>query len=439
MRLMGLWIVLMAALWAQDIDTLLQQVKAQNSSWSQELQAREARFAKEKEGREAALRDAKAELEALKRETKRLQEGFENNEARILEREKSLKERTGNLGELFGVVRQSAGDMAALVRNSAVSAQIPQRYKTLHVMAQSKRLPSESELQKLWLMMLEEIVESGKTTSFDAQVVHPDGSASNAKVLRAGLFTLVSEGKFLRYDVDKEQLIELPRQPESRYLALASQMQESPLGISDAVIDPTRGAILELLMDMPTAAERMAQGGVIGYIILMLGALGLLIALVRGGVLLVQSRRIAAQLKAIDTPNTDNPLGRLLGVYGANASEEVEIVESRLDEAILKELPSITRGEALIKLLAAVAPLLGLLGTVVGMIETFQAITLFGTGDPKLMAGGISQALVTTMQGLIVAVPLLFAHALVRSRSRAIIEILSQQSAGLIARRMERR
>ncbi|MBN2894668.1 MAG: MotA/TolQ/ExbB proton channel family protein [Campylobacterales bacterium] len=163
------------------------------------------------------------------------------------------------------------------------------------------------------------------------------------------------------------------------------------------------------------------------------------IALVRGGILLIHSSKISAQLKAIDVPKADNPLGRLLSVYQSNAAEAVEIVESRLDEAILKELPSITRGEALIKLLAAVAPLLGLLGTVVGMIETFQAITLFGTGDPKLMAGGISQALVTTMQGLIVAVPLLFAHALVRSRSRAIIEILSQQSAGLIARRMERR
>jgi biopolymer transport protein ExbB len=131
----------------------------------------------------------------------------------------------------------------------------------------------------------------------------------------------------------------------------------------------------------------------------------------------------------------DNPLGRVLAVAEKSGMEDTDNLELLLDEAITREVPVLEKGLAIIKLIAAIGPLLGLLGTVTGMIVTFQTISLYGSGDPKLMAEGISQALVTTVQGLCVAIPLLFLHSIVASRSRTLVQILDEQTAGLISRR----
>lgn len=436
MKTLLLLIAFAFSLAAQDLDALYEQIKAENAHLTQEDKEREARFKADKARQKALLKEAEKELEALQRQSKSLQKRFDANEELLGKKEKELHARMGNLGELFGVVRQYAGDMAGIVRGSMVTAQLPERGAFLETMSKTKALPSSSDLESLWLHMFEEMVEAGKVADFTTEIVLADGSAKTTEVTRVGLFTAATDTAYLRYDSQERKLVELPRQPEGPAMARLDDLRHGS-GLVTAVIDPTRGSIFELMMEKPTFSERVAQGGVIGYVILGLGAVGLLIALVRGVLLLAEGGKVKGQLKTPEAPKTNNSLGRILGVYNENKSETVETIESRLDEAILKEMPRITQGESIIKLLAAVAPLLGLLGTVVGMIETFQAITLFGTGDPKLMAGGISQALVTTMLGLIVAVPLLFAHTLVRSRSRAILEVLSQQSAGMVARRME--
>lgn len=431
-----LFLIAATALQAQDIDALLAKVKRETAQRQTQLSARETAFLDAKKTQQKALRAARAELAALKGETTALQGRFDANEAKLAEQEGKLKNRMGDLGEIIGIVNQNASDLEGVLRTSPVSAHMTGRDALIHALAGSRKLPVPDDLEKLWLTMLEEMVESGKVTTFKAAVVQPDGSQSDTQVTRIGPFSLIAQGKYLRFDSDKQQLIELPRQPQSRYRQLAEEV-EAGSGIVTAAIDPTRGTIFELMMEQPTLQERIAQGGFIGYVILGIAALGLLIALVRLVLLSLERFRISRQLAAPEQPSDGNALGRILKIYDAGRREPIPVLESKLDEAILKELPRVTSGEALIKMLAAVAPLLGLLGTVVGMIETFQAITLFGSGDPKLMAGGISQALVTTMLGLTAAVPLLFAHALLRSRSRVIIEILSQQSAGLIARQME--
>lgn len=431
-----LFLIAATALQAQDIDALLAKVKGEMAQRQTQLSARETAFLDAKKTQQKALKAARAELAALKGETTALQGRFDANEVKLTEQESRLKSRMGDLGEIIGIVNQNASDLEGVLRTSPVSAHMTGRDALIHALAGSRKLPVPDDLEKLWLTMLEEMVESGKVTTFKAAVVQPDGSQSDAQVTRIGPFSLIAQGKYLRFDSDKQQLIELPRQPQSRYRQLAGEV-EAGSGIVTAAIDPTRGTIFELMMEQPTLQERITQGGFIGYVILGIAALGLLIALVRLVLLSLERFRIARQLAAPEQPSDGNALGRILKVYDAGRREPIPVLESKLDEAILKELPRVTSGEALIKMLAAVAPLLGLLGTVVGMIETFQAITLFGSGDPKLMAGGISQALVTTMLGLTAAVPLLFAHALLRSRSRVIIEILSQQSAGLIARQME--
>jgi Biopolymer transport proteins len=204
-------------------------------------------------------------------------------------------------------------------------------------------------------------------------------------------------------------------------------------------IDPTRGALLGMLVLAPDVGERVRQGGIIGYIIIALGIVGLILAAVRIVYLQRVKQKVNSQLTDISNPKDDNPLGRVLVVPTQLKEYDMETLESLLDEAILRETPKLESGQSLLKLFAAVAPLLGLLGTVTGMIATFQSISLFGTGDPKLMASGISQALVTTMLGLVAAIPLLFMHALVANRSKTLVQILDEQSAGLVSRVIESR
>ncbi|MCK5189243.1 MAG: MotA/TolQ/ExbB proton channel family protein, partial [Methylococcales bacterium] len=214
-------------------------------------------------------------------------------------------------------------------------------------------------------------------------------------------------------------------------------MAEAQTGTVAVGIDPTRGVILSMLIQAPDSLERIDQGGFIGYIILIMGAVGFIYAIVRLVKLTLTGQKMNAQMSS-SVANIDNPLGRVIAAAEQDQSEDTENLELILDEAITREIPQLEKGLPMIKLLAAVAPLLGLLGTVTGMIATFQSISLFGTGDPKLMASGISQALVTTMLGLCVAIPLLFLHSLVASRSRTLVQILDEQTAGLISRRAEK-
>ncbi len=225
----------------------------------------------------------------------------------------------------------------------------------------------------------------------------------------------------------------LARQPARRFSSLADGLFSATSGVVPMALDPSRGNILGLLIQAPSLMERIQQGGLVGYVILLLGSLGGLVSIERLITLARASRGIQAQLGSA-VPKGDNALGRILQVYESNSTVDSETLGLKLDEAILREAPILEKWQGWIKVLAAVAPLLGLLGTVVGMIRTFQAITLFGTGDPKLMAGGISQALVTTVLGLTVAIPLVLLHSLVSGRSRTLVEILEEQSAGIIAR-----
>ena len=231
----------------------------------------------------------------------------------------------------------------------------------------------------------------------------------------------------------------LKKQPDGDFLGQIDDYLNNPDGTAALGIDPTAGSLLSRLVDSPSFEDRIAQGGPIGYLILMVGAVGVVMALLKLLSILFISAQVAAQRRDLGNPRASNPLGRMLKVYEDNKDQDTETLEMRLGEAILEERPKIDRYVGLIKVISAVAPLMGLMGTVIGMIATFQAITLFGTGDPKTMAGGISQALVTTVMGLSVAIPTVLLHAIVSARATAVINTLKHQTAGLIAERMEAR
>ncbi len=286
--------------------------------------------------------------------------------------------------------------------------------------------------------LLEEMIESGKIVRFQTEVEDAAGVTATRPVIRVGVFNVIADTGFLAHNPGDGSLSELPRQPARRYVSAASDYFEAISGTVSMAIDPTRGNLLSLVIQSPSLLEQISFGGGVGYTILAMGAIGLIIALMRLVTLQITAKRVRAQTKTT-TPSMDNPLGKIYAVLEANPNATPEVLEPKLDEAIMRETPKLERFQPLLKVIAGVAPLMGLLGTVVGMIKTFQTITLFGTGDPKLMADGISQALITTVEGLIVAIPLVFLHSLISGRSKELIEILEEQSAGMVARATENR
>jgi biopolymer transport protein ExbB len=421
---------------ANNLDELLNQVKKDQIAQRADLQKREARFKAEKNQQAAMLLKAQKELKALEAQTKRLTSTFEANEKKLSVLEENLNTAMGTLGEMFGVVKQIAGDFRGQFTNSIITNHYPERLTFVSDLAERKALPTITELEKLWFEIQREMTESGKVVSFKSEVVKPTGEKAEAMVTRVGPFNLVSDGNYLNYQASTKQIVELPRQPQSKFLGWAADLEGSKNEIVPFGLDPSRGAILSLLVQAPSLWERLQYGGIVGYVILSLLFLGLVLVAERLFTLNKEGKKVRAQLERKEITE-DNALGKLMKVYNENKNKDLETLEHKLDESILKSLPTFERGIPTIKILYAVAPLLGLLGTVTGMINTFQTITLFGTGDPKLMAGGISTALVTTVLGLVCAIPLLLLHNLVSSQSKSIIQILEEQSAGMMALRSE--
>lgn len=424
---------------AADLQQLLQSVREHARAERAEQRARVNTFLEARNQRRALLAEAKAKLERAQRRREQLRADFQANTANLAELKAELTDKSGDLGELFGAARQTAREVKAVLADSPLTAEYPEQLKPLTALANGDTQPTMPQLRQLWSTLFEAIVASGEVSRFQAPVVTPDGQEETRQVVRVGTFNVVSAGRYLDYDGELGKLVELPAQPPGPVRSTTTELIEADSGPVPFALDPTRGQLLSLLIQRPTLPERIDQGGLIGYLILILTAGGLVLVIERGMRLTLAERRIHRQLAGTGEANPANPLGRVIQHYESQRDEDTETLERKLDEAILKERPALQRRLPLIKLLAAVTPLLGLLGTVTGMIQTFQDITLFGTGDPQVMADGISQALVTTALGLSAAIPLIFLHTLLSARSRHLVEILEEQAAGLIALHAEQR
>ena len=427
---------------ARSMGELLKLIEQGQSRDSREARQREATFAQNKNQQQATLNKARAERTRQENTSSKLEQNFEENQQGIITARAALDERLGALKELFGVLQTVAGDAQGRFNASLTDIQYPDRDKFLFAlgdkMAGASSLASIEDIEELWRMLQQEVYESGRVVRFNHLVTKADGQQGETEVIRVGTFNLVSDNGYLEYNPGEGSISELVRQPGSRYLGTTDEMMSADGGAVEFGLDVTRGGILGLLVESPTLKDRIEQGGIVGYCIIALGIIGLLIAVARFFALSSDSRKVTAQLKR-DTASTDNPLGRVLAAYESNTAADTETMELKLSEAALKEMPALTKGLLFIKVVAAVAPLMGLLGTVTGMIKTFQVITLYGAGDPKMMAGGISQALMTTVLGLVVAIPMVLLHTVVSGQSRKIVNILQSQSAGLVAQHSERK
>jgi biopolymer transport protein ExbB len=418
---------------ANELQKLLEQVKSDRLSEAKLDKKREAEFMAARADKQALLNKAKAKLKAEQDRNERLTKEFAQNEITLAQKEVELDNAKGTLGEMFGVSRAAAADAYGQIATSIVSAEYPGRGEALNEIANAKAIPKLEQLEELWFALQTEMTQSGEVSQFTGEVTNLDGSKSTETITRIGTFNLVSENGFLNYNDEVGQIQPLAKQPAGYISGTASSFAGETSGYAPVYLDPSRGAILTLETRKKTLEEFYHQGKEVGYGITILLVIGLLIAIERFVVLGSLTAKMNAQQKNMDQPNENNPLGRLLKVYQENKNSDAETLELKLDEAILRETPTIDRGINLIKMFAAIAPLMGLLGTVIGMIMTFQTITLFGTGDPKIMAGNISLALVTTALGLIAALPLILVHSVVAGRSKAVLHKLDEQSAGLIA------
>ncbi|MDR2639353.1 MAG: MotA/TolQ/ExbB proton channel family protein [Helicobacteraceae bacterium] len=404
-RILLIFALVLGAAFGDNLDLLLERVKKGGEQERQAELARVNRFLKERDNLAALLKNAKAEYDRSQERGRVLANQADANERKIAELNDELKRKSGSLNELFGAFKQRVGEFKAETDDSIVSAQLPNRSAALAALVNRRELPSADDLERFWALQLEEIILGGKIERFNATVIDRAGEKQNRAVVRLGAFSAISGGEYYLW---KNNAITASAGQPSGGVQRQARDFENASGAQSVAIDPTRGSLLELFALRPGFWERMSQGGAIGYLILALGAFGVCLGLWRVFKLQRIGGALERQLANIGSPRKDNPLGRVM--------LETKNTESAID----LELSALEDGQGAIKLLAAVAPLLGLLGTVVGMIGAFQTITLFGTSDPKLMASSISLALVTTMQGLIVAVPLLFIHGFLRFRSQTI-------------------
>ena len=424
------------------MDQLLKTVESGRYAEGKENKAREARFSKEKTNQARLLKEAKAELARLEVLSQKREKQFAINEQRIVEVEKVYNERKGTLNELFGHLTSAAGDARSNFDVSLTSIQFPNRDIFLDglvsKMSGSDELPTIAEIEQLWFELQREMVESGRVAKFTTAVALPNGDIVEEPVVRIGSFNVVTDkGQYLKFS--DGNLEDLARQPSSAVRSAAAAAATSTSGLTAFGVDPTGptgGSFLAALINSPSLEERWHQGGYVGYAITALGVVAFILAIWRMIVLVGVNARVNAQLKSSDAKQ-NNPLGRVIAIGKSNPNMDAETLELKLHEAVLKEIPPLENYQGALKIIAAVAPLMGLLGTVTGMILTFQAITIFGAGDPKAMAGGISSALITTVLGLIVAIPTVLLHTLVSSRSKRIVHILEEQTAGIIAEHTE--
>ncbi|MEX1197204.1 MAG: MotA/TolQ/ExbB proton channel family protein [Pseudohongiellaceae bacterium] len=450
LSLSGLALSLSAQVFAQDtpsnLNELLEAVEQNRIAESEEHREREQRFEQEVDQREQMLEDIREQISSEEDTNTDLEEQFDENRQLLSERRAQLREVRANLNELLGNIQGVAGDFQSIFSDSLVSAQHPGRVEFLDSFISRVASDTEQvrvdEIERFWYFMQQELVESGRVVQYQDEVGLPSGELEDRTITRIGSFNAIGDGDYLSYTGSVGHLQVLPRQPSDRLLSQARELEAAAGGdgIYRVGIDPTGavgGSLMANLINFPTWDEQVTENaGVIGFIIIGIGLIAILVALIRSFILTLVAAKVNSQVKS-DKANKNNPLGRVLLVAESNPNVDTETLELKLGEAILQETPALERFLTFIKIIATVAPLMGLLGTVTGMIQVFQQITVYGAGDPTIMAGGISMALMTTVLGITVAIPTVLMHTWVKSKSDRIIHILEEQATGIIATKAE--
>ena len=439
---------------AQSFSQVLDAIRRDSSQLTAENQARLQEFRQAAAEQEATLQRGRQQLNAVRAEANALSTEFDENEARLGELQGQLEAEAGDFAELLGQFRTASGETMPILSRSLANFDPSVspvdvfgesgRVGGLAEVAEARTLPTRQELERLPKAILAEMVAQSEVKEFTAMVANSGENDANAEqtITRIGVFTAaINDGtRFIQVAEGQggsTYLREFPVQPGGKFSSAMSNLISASEGaVVRAPVDPSAGSLFAIFENVPTFNDRIQDGGVVGYVIMALAAVGILLGLYKIVTLFLLGGSMKSTAKSKQA-GKGNPLARVFEVYEQNRNEDVETLELKLDEQILKETPKIERFNDIIKVLAAVAPLLGLLGTVIGMIITFTQITLYGAGDPQIMAGGISTALMTTVFGLVAAIPLILLHAIASGSARGAQQMLDEQAAGLVAERAE--
>ncbi|MGI9549343.1 MAG: MotA/TolQ/ExbB proton channel family protein [Bdellovibrionales bacterium] len=414
------------------LNDLFKKVQQDQIEQRPELKKRELKFLKLKNQQRVLLNRALLDLKKQEQIMLYLQAIFDQQEKQLSDLENRLNLAAGTLGELFGVFKQNSRNLKNQIEVSLISSQYKNRQDFLKEISLRKKLPNIEELKQFWLLIQQEMTEAGRVVEFQGSVLKPNGKIKSQSIVRVGAFNLISEGKYVDYESETSQIVEFQKQPSRRFLSLAKRLETSKKSHEAFGLDPSRGALLALFMKSPNLFQRIHQGGLVGYLIILLLIFSLIFSGERFWKLRRQEQLLNLQIKSSKILK-NNPLGEIQQVFESNKNKSTEVLELKMEEVIGRQTSHIQKGLSTLKVLASIAPLLGLLGTVTGMIGTFQSITLFGTGDPKLMAGGISQALVTTVLGLISAIPLILIYNYLSTKAQNLVQIFENESLGFLS------
>lgn len=392
----------------------------------------EARLARQKILNDRrALEEAIARLENENREyetnIETLEDDIESLGKRQEELDATLSGLRATVNELSGAIKANAKDVAGLVRESLHTGGDLGNPEVLEAIAEDDQFPGMGDIRMMSEILEDEIRLSGNVRLVKDTIVDRSGRQTEAEILVIGNFTAA-------YRTDNETGFLNPSSATGPPFALSSlpprRMQSKINAYMDGKsmevpMDISKGGALRQLVHELSLWEQISEGGPIVWPILFLLGLGLIIITERTVFLLRRRFDSNGFMRSIEKLLDENkfeeckqacegtskkPLSRIINAGLRCCHMPREEMENALQEAILREIPPMERFLSTLGMLAAIAPLLGLLGTVTGMINTFHVITSHGTGDPRIMSGGISEALVTTMLGLAVAIPMLMAH-----------------------------
>jgi biopolymer transport protein ExbB len=351
--------------------------------------------------------------------------------------------------ELSGVIRMNAKDIDTFLSNNFLTGVYHPDTLFLKAIAELSVFPGMDHVRKMADLLFDRIGQGGAVSLETAAIVDRTGKTVDARVLLLGGFTaayaLATETGFLNYTPGQDKLFALSRLPAG---SMAKKITRYMEGQRDAVpMDISRGAALNQLTYQLSLWDQIPKGGPIVWPILAILAIGALIATERLWFLLRRKIKLETVVSQIETAAfaqnwtacqeicaryLKNPVVRVIRAGLSGRELPREDMENTVQEAILREIPPMERFLSTMGMLAAIAPLLGLLGTVTGMIDTFHVITMHGTGDPRMMSGGISEALVTTMLGLSVAIPIMLVHTLLSREVENTVGLMEEKAVALI-------
>jgi len=411
------WLVLSLlfsfSLQAQGLDAVLWQLKQANQNLQAELSQTTAEKRRDKSAIMASVTRSKQHLAQLNQDNRDLEERIINLQQALQAKRAQLNQSRDALNEVIDTTQAQHQSFTSNASQFS-SWSLSDAHQSL-----SQRSVDIAAIRQFWIELAGQIVATGQVMSQQGEVVLADGKVVMSAIQHVGPFSQFSEQYgWLKYLPERQYWQQLDPQPQ---LEIPS---------SQWLIDPTFGVMLAKAKQQTVWFEQYQPAGIVGILIGFVALVGLLIGVVRYLVLTKEQAAVNKQLLQLDTPSARNLLGRvLLELQSCQGADHIEDV---VDASVSKEMPWLNKGIGTLAVLAAIAPLMGLLGTVGGMIETFSVLTSQGVSNSELLSGGIAEALLTTKMGLLTAIPLLLLHCVVKSRAQRLAEIIEHQVASLV-------